>query len=40
MDTAFIIFMAIGVLMFIAYLVGIYYTSYKDYSKKGKNKPS
>lgn len=38
MDTGFIIFLVIGVLMFLAYLGGIYYTSYKDYSKKKKDK--
>ena len=38
MDTGFIIFMVIGILMFLAYLGIIYYTSYKDYSKKKKDK--
>jgi len=34
MDTALIIFCVIGVILFLAYLGGIYYTSYKDYSRK------
>ena len=34
METGFIIFLIVGVLMFLGYLGAIYYTSYKDYSKK------
>ncbi len=40
METGFIIFMVIGILMFLAYLGGIYYTSYKDYSKKTRGDSS
>jgi hypothetical protein len=36
MDVGLIIIVVVGVLMFLAYLGGIYYTSYKDYSKKNK----
>lgn len=36
MDTAILIFCIVGGIMFVGYLFLIYWTSYKDYSKKKK----
>ncbi len=38
METGFIIFLIVGVLMFLGYLGAIYYTSYQDYSKNKETK--